>query len=82
MSSIELGFLLVSPAGILNVEVFGWEVARTFTTPTHRLLAVPLGASLALVGLPSLNAFANVNASIAPSLLSSGESNEETQAPT
>ncbi|WP_181686980.1 sensor domain-containing protein [Halorhabdus salina] len=77
-TAIELVVLPVSPAGTLNVEVFGWEVASTFDTTTQRLLAVPIGVCLALVGFPILNAFADVNASIASSLLGASEPNEET----
>lgn len=68
-TAVELLLAPVFPEGVLNVEVANWEVANSVTTLTHRAIAVPGGAVLALVGLHILNAFARANASIASSLL-------------
>lgn len=72
-TAVELLTLSAFPDGLLNVQVFGWKAADTFQTPTQRLLAVPVGTVLVLVGLPILNAFARVNASVAESLLGPNE---------
>lgn len=72
-TAIELAFLPIYPDGALNVQVFGWKAADTFETSTQRLLAVPLGIALLVVGLPILNAFARVHASAAESLLGPNE---------
>lgn len=74
-TALELLVLPVFPGGAFNVQVFGWHVAETFETTTQRAVAVPIGAVLALVALHLLNAFADVNASIASSLL--GPSNTD-----
>lgn len=70
-TAIEFLLLPLYPEGALDVELAGWEVARTFETSTQRALAVPAGAVLALLALHVLNAFADANATIASSLLGS-----------
>jgi hypothetical protein len=65
----ELVLLPVVPGGALNTQVAGWRVTDTFASPTRRLVAVPLGAVLGVVGLNVVNAFADATASIAASLL-------------
>lgn len=74
-TAVELLLLPLFPEGVLNVEVFGWEVAQSFTTMSQRAVAVPAGAVLVFVALHVLNAFASANASIASSLLGSEGSN-------
>ena len=68
-TAIELLLLPLFPAGVFEVQVAGWTVAGSFTTPLGRAVAVPIGAVLAVVACHVLNAFARVNASIASSLL-------------
>jgi hypothetical protein len=68
-TGVELLLNPVFPAGVFSVEIGGWEVAQSVESTTERALAVPAGAVLALLGLHITNAFADVNASIASSLL-------------
>ncbi len=68
-TALELVLLPVFPGGALNVQVAGWEIARSAETTAQRALAVPVGAVLALVAVHVLNAFAGANAAVASSLL-------------
>jgi hypothetical protein len=73
-TALELLLLPLYPGGALNVQINNWEVAQTFQTSTQRLLAVPVGAALALLALHVLNAFASASASVATSLLGQTDS--------
>jgi len=68
-TAVELLLLPLFPGGALNIQVANWEVAKSVTTTSQRVIAVPGGAVLAVLGLHLLNAFARANASIASSLL-------------
>jgi hypothetical protein len=68
-AAVELLLLPLFPEGVFNVQVAGWEVARTLGTGTERVLGVLCGCVLAVVGLHVTNAFAGVNATVASSLL-------------
>jgi hypothetical protein len=74
-AGIELALLPLVPEGMFNVQVVNWTVAESFATSSQRLLAVPAGLVLTLVAFHVLNAVADVNASIASSLL--GPSDEQ-----
>jgi len=68
-TGVDLFMSPVAPGGFFNVEMAGWEVARSVETTAERAVAVPVGAVLAVVALHLLNAFAAANAAIASSLL-------------
>ncbi len=57
------------PGGAFDIQVAGLEIAESAETAAQRALAVPVSAVLALVAVHVLNAFAQANAVIAPSLL-------------
>lgn len=78
-TAVELVLVPVFPGGVLEVQVANWEVAKSVTTTTQRVVAVPTGLALALLGLHILNAFANANASIASSLLGPKQSDSVAQ---
>lgn len=67
--ALDLLFLPVAPEGVLQTTISGWQVAETFTSDTQRLLAVPLGALCALLGLHLVDAFARVPTAAAAALL-------------
>lgn len=68
-TAIELLLMPVFPDGALNVTVSNWEIANSFGSIAEQVAAVPAGAVLMVVALNLLNAFANLNASLASSLL-------------
>ncbi|ERH10121.1 MAG: hypothetical protein J07HX64_01891 [halophilic archaeon J07HX64] len=67
--AIELLLMPVFPNGTLDVTVSNWEVAQSFESTAEQVAAVPVGAVLTIVALNVLNAFANLNATIASALL-------------
>jgi hypothetical protein len=68
-TALDLLLMPVVAEGVFDVQVGGWEVAETFQTDTERLLAVPVGAVLALLAVHVLNGFASASASVATALL-------------
>jgi hypothetical protein len=67
--ALDLLFLPVAPEGVLETTISGWQVADAFRTDSQRLLAVPLGAICAVVGLHLVDAFARVPMAAAAALL-------------
>jgi hypothetical protein len=80
-TGLELLLIPLFPEGAFNVEVFGWEVARSIQTSTQQAVAVPVGVLLALVALYIVNAVAKANGLIASALLGPG-SDERSQGQT
>jgi hypothetical protein len=72
-TAVELLLLPLFPEGALNVQVAGWEIARSFETSRERAIGVLCGCILAVVGLHVTNAFAGINGRVASSLLSADD---------
>lgn len=68
-TALELLLVPLFPGGVFNVQLAGWEVARSFEATAGRVVAVPAGIVLGFVALHVLNVFAAANASVASSLL-------------
>jgi hypothetical protein len=79
-TAVELLLLPLFPEGVFNIQVAGWSVAQNVRTTIGQTVAVPTGAVLALFAVHLLNAFATALASIASSLLGSGEFEAEESA--
>ena len=71
-TGLELLLIPLFPEGVFNVQIAGWEVARSVETTTHQAIAVLVGAVLTLAAFHILNVVAGAYASIASSLLGSG----------
>jgi hypothetical protein len=79
-TAVELLLLPLFPEGVFNIQVAGLSVAQNVRTTIGQTVAVPIGAVLALFAVHLLNAFAAAIASVASSLLGSGESEADESA--